>query len=461
MKKFKYLIVSIISIFLFNISAFAASGNLSVSSSSVYVGDSFTVTVNLYSMAAWVVKVTPSGPVSGCSINEVNDSGTGENVNKSISATCTATGTGTITLRLSGDITDSDYNTVYLSASKNVTVTQKPTPAPDSGSVTPSSGGNSSSNNNNSSINNPTTDDRSSNNNIKDLSVEGYELTQVDNNNYTLTVPYDVDSINVGGSTEDAKANINGIGKHNLNIGENNIEVVVTAENGSQNKINIKVTRKDNYYIEDLDRALKNDKSKEVNIKVKSDTKISESNLKNIKDSKKTVYFDYYDENNTLLYSWIVDGSKLKDTNELDTSIKFDSKNKKEILVLSNYADGIFISTNVKNNLKATKLKVFVGNKYSNGDLVNIYSYKTNSGKLEIVDKKIKVKDGFIEFEVNDDSDYFVTMSNINNNDEKICISKSMWWVPVVIGVLLLLLIIFFIIKKKKKKDITSDDEII
>ena len=92
--------------------------------------------------------------------------------------------------------------------------------------------------------------------------------------------------------------------------------------------------------------------------------------------------------------------------------------------------------------------------------MVNIYSYKTNSGKINLLDNKVKVKDGFVEFEVDGSSDYFVTMSDINNNDEKICISKSMWWVPVVIGVLLLL-IIFFIIKKKKKKDISSDDEII
>lgn len=461
MKKIKYLIVSIISVFLFNVSAYAASGSLSVSSSSVYVGDSFTVSVNLYSMAAWVVKVNSTGPVSGCSINEASDSGDGHNINKTISATCTATGTGTINIRLSGDITDEGYNTVYLSDSRNVTVTQRPAPAPDPVPVPSGGGGNN--NNNNNPVNNPTTDDRSGNNNLKELSVDGYELTKVDNNNYTLTVPYDVESINVGGKAEDSKANVSGTGKHDLNIGENNIEIVVTAENGSQNKIIIKVTRKDGYYIEDLDSVLKNDKLKDTSIIVNSDTKITSEDLKKIKDSKKTINFNYYDENKSLLYSWIIDGSRLKDTDELNIPISFDSKNKKEILKLSNYADGIFVDTQVKNSTKGRSLKIYVGNKYSDGDLVNIYSYKTNSGKLVLVENKVKVKDGFVQFEVEDDSDYFVTMSTINNSsdNDKICIKKSMLWIPAVIGgLLLLLIIIILIVKKKKKKDI-SDDEII
>ena len=103
MKKFKYLIISIISIFLFNVSAFAASGSLSVSSSSVYAGDSFTVNVNLNNVAAWVVNVSSSGPVSGCSIAIADDSGTTFNTSTTIPVTCTATGTGTIKIVLTGD----------------------------------------------------------------------------------------------------------------------------------------------------------------------------------------------------------------------------------------------------------------------------------------------------------------------------------------------------------------------
>ena len=123
MKKVKYLIISLISIFAFNINVFAASGSLGVSSSSVYVGDSFTVTANVSSAAAWNIHVSASGPVSGCSINQADATADAMDTNKTFSATCTATGTGTITIRLSGDVTSaSDGNAVNVSGSRSVTV---------------------------------------------------------------------------------------------------------------------------------------------------------------------------------------------------------------------------------------------------------------------------------------------------------------------------------------------------
>ena len=442
MKKVKYLIISLISIFAFNINVFAASGSLGVSSSSVYVGDSFTVTANVSSAAAWNIHVSASGPVSGCSINQADASADAMDTYKTFSATCTATGTGTITIRLSGDVTSaSDGNAVNVSGSRSVTVSNRPAPP---------------SNNNNN--NNQTTDNRSKNNNIKELSIEGYDLTKVDNNNYTLSVPNDVTSINIKATAEDSKSKVTGAGNHDINVGENNIEVVVTAENGSQNKINIKVTRKDGYYLEDLDTVLKNNKIDDINITIKSDTKITAQDLDKIKSSGKTVKFNYYNDYKSLVYSWIVDGTKLKNTNDLLTTISNDSDNKKDILRLSNYADGLFVGLKQTNNLPTgTKLKLFVGDKYKDNDLVNVYGYVKNNEKLELVKTKVKVENGYIEFEVTDASDYFVTMSTIPSSDKVVTTTNksSSTILFVIIGVLSLLvigLLIAFILKNKKNK---------
>ena len=126
MKKVKFLLLSLISIFAFNINVFAASGSLGVSSSSVYVGDSFTVTANVSSAAAWNIHVSASGSVSGCSINEANVSEDANDISDRFEATCTATGEGTITLTLSGDvISESDENVTDISGTKTVTVTKK------------------------------------------------------------------------------------------------------------------------------------------------------------------------------------------------------------------------------------------------------------------------------------------------------------------------------------------------
>ena len=45
-------------------------------------------------------------------------------------------------------------------------------------------------------------------------------------------------------------------------IGENNIEIIVTSESGLENIINILVTRRDGYYIENI--KITNNKIREV-----------------------------------------------------------------------------------------------------------------------------------------------------------------------------------------------------
>lgn len=447
MKKVKFLLVSLISIFAFSINALAASGSLSVSSGSVYVGDSFTVTANVNSAAAWNIHVSASGPVSGCSINQADATADALDTNKSFSATCTATGTGTITITLSGDVTSaSDGNAVNVSGSRSVTVSQKPAPTPTPTPTPPSN------NNNNNNI-----DTRSRNNNIKELSVDGYELVKVDTNNYTLSVPNDVTSINIKAIAEDSKSQVTGAGNHNINVGENNIEIIVTAENGSQNKINIKVTRKDGYYLEDLDNVLKNNKNNDINIRIKSDTKITIQDLDKIKSSKKTVKFNYYDDNEKLVYSWIIDGSKLGSTNDLITTIINDSENKKDILRLSNYADGLFMELKQLNSLPTdSKIKLFVGNKYKDNDLVNVYAYIKNNDKLELIKNKIKVENGYIEFEVTNTSDYFVTMSTIPNLNDVQSSCPILIIIIVVLSLVVIGLVIVFIIKNNKNKKIDT-----
>lgn len=466
MKKIKILLISLISMFAFNTSVYAASSSISVSSGNVYVGDSFTVSLYVNSSAAWNVHVTASGPVNGCTIHKADASDDALDTNRSFSTTCTATGEGTIVIRLSGDVTSaSDGNAVSVSGSRSVSVSQKPAPTP---SPTPSQPGNNTNNNhqtnNNNNKQNSTQNDgdnKSKNNNIKNISVDGYNLIKVDSNNYTLSVTNDVTNINVKATAEDSKSKVTGTGNHNINIGENNIEIIVTAENGSQNKINIKVTRKDGYYLEDLDSILNNNKITDINITIKSDTIITKEDLEKIKNSKKTVKFNYYNDDKSLAYSWIIDGSKIKTTSNLSTIITSDSDNKKDILKLSNYADGLFVVLKQNDLPSGTKLKLFVGNKYENNDFVNVYSYRNN--KLYLLKNKIKLDNGYIEFSLDNTSEYFVTMSTIPNtdittsveNNEKISI------LPIIILIICLIvigIIIIFIIKNKKKKKSNYDD---
>ena len=457
MKKVKLILISIVPIFVFCINAYATSCILKVSTDNVQVGDSFIVTANMSSAAAWNIHVSASGPVSDCTINQADTTADAMDTNKIFNATCKATGEGTITVSLSGDITSAtDGNAVQISDSKNITVSKKVEPQPTEPTEPQKPTEPTTTNN----------DNKSKNNNLKNISIEGYDLVKVDNHNYTLSVPNNVTSINVKATAEDNKSKITGLGKHNINIGENNIEIVVTAENGNQNKINIKVTRKDDYYLEDLDSLLKNNEKDNINITIEPTTKISSTDLEKIKKSKKTVNLNVYNSNKNLLYSWIIDGSKITNTNDLLTTITNDSVNKKERLKLSNYADGVLLELKQKDNLpNNTKIKIFVGDKYGNNDVVNIYGYIKNNSELKLLKNNVKVDKGYIEFEVEDATDYFITMSTISNSDEVVTTptteetSSSNPKLKIIIGtlsllvaILLILLIILFTKNNKRKK---------
>lgn len=300
--------------------------------------------------------------------------------------------------------------------------------------------------------NNDNDDAKSTNNKLKKLSIEGYDLEKVDENNYKSKVKNTTDEIKVIAEAEDSHSKIEGIGNHKLNVGNNTIEIVITSESGDKNKIVLNVERSKEINIVDLDEVLKKSNDNEIDIKVDGDTKLSSKDLTDIKESKKTINLNYSDENKK--YTLIVDGSKLNDFDELYTGVLLESKYKKKIYELSNYADGLYLSFNQKSNFPSgVSLKLSVKNKFSDNDKVNIYYYDKDSNKLILYKSGVKVKDGNIQFQLKNNSDLFITMSNIGDNDNnRFNIGLLLFGIIGIIGIILIISIVGFVIYKKKKK---------
>ena len=130
MKKLKIFLLLLVLLCISKTNVYAASGSLSTSTGTVYVGDSFTVSVNVFSAAAWNVHTSVLGPVTGCIINQADATADAMDTNKTFNATCTATSEGTITIRLNGDVTSAvDGNAVALYGSRNVSVISRPVPS--------------------------------------------------------------------------------------------------------------------------------------------------------------------------------------------------------------------------------------------------------------------------------------------------------------------------------------------
>ena len=92
------------------------------------------------------------------------------------------------------------------------------------------------------------TQKQSSNANLVDLGMNPNDFKGFKPGTYTynVIVPNDIESVNVYAKTQDTKAKItSGTGKHTLDIGNNDINVIVTAEDGSTQTYTINVTREE------------------------------------------------------------------------------------------------------------------------------------------------------------------------------------------------------------------------
>lgn len=440
----------IFSIILLPLNAFAAGGfGVSSGSVSMYPGESRTVNITTSDAVGKLNISSSNSGVATVSTGSVFIQTPGSSASITISGK--AVGTAVVSVVASDNFSTYSTEEILAGQTRTITVNVIAKPAP------PSNNNNNKQNNTRPNQNN-TQDNRSSNNNLRSVSVAGYQLVKVDANHYTLTVPNDVESINISATPEDSKARLTGGGSHAIKIGENSIDLVVTAENGTQNRINIKVTRKDGFYLEDLDSLLNSDKTGDINITIKEDTVITAKDLEKIKNSKKTVNFNYYDADKKLKYSWIIDGSKLTDTNDLLTTINNEVENKKAIQKLSNYADSLYVNLKQGDNLPAgAKIKLYIGDKYEDGDLVNIYAYLKDKNKLKLLDSKLEVKDGYIEFDVANVSNYLVTMSTIPDSEKEVVKpeEKKRNLLPIIgiICILVLGFICFILLKKRKKSD--------
>ena len=234
--------VFIATILVFTISSNAANLSISTSKSTVSPGEIYTVTVTLNGGA---------GPISATASN---GSGSGSQwlENSSLSFSCTAGSSGTVTISASGTVGDfTTEEDVPVSATKSVAIKQPdPTPVtPDpvipEPTPEPTSPSNSSSNIKPS--NKPTqTETKSSNSKLESLQIaEGIITPEFSKNvyEYAIIVPNEITKLNIAASQDHSRATVQVVGNEELQVGDNIVEIIVTAEDGSTSTYKIYATR--------------------------------------------------------------------------------------------------------------------------------------------------------------------------------------------------------------------------
>ena len=273
----------------------AASVTISPTTKEIKPGESVQLTIGVVEAAGWDLKVTNSGGT--LSEKDISPDTSGVETTKTLlKPTFTATKEGTYTITVSGEITYEDEKSDIGISKKKVSATSKITVKADEppkqeedtnqgGTTTPPennntstnkpSGGDSNnntsgneSNGNNTSSGNDTSNntgtsgsgsgtttekpeqkpaEKSSNNKLKNLGIKPNDFTgfKSGTTKYNVSVPNDVEEIEVYAEAQDSKAKVSGTGKMQLQVGSNQAKVICTAEDGTTKTYVINITRKE------------------------------------------------------------------------------------------------------------------------------------------------------------------------------------------------------------------------
>lgn len=290
-KTFKALII-IVACFFFQLRVSAGDVSIVTNNRNPSVGSNVVVTVKAPNVA---------GNFSVTSSNQSVLSGGSSNswIEGSVTYTFVAKAAGTATITVK-PIDAADYDGNVFSAVKSVTITV--------GNKTTSS---------------LTKKDLSSDNTLSSLSIDGVNLEPAFNKNttsYNVNLEAGVTKINVKATPNDKSAKVTGIGEIEVSEGNNNIEVVVTAENGSTktytitanvkeyDPINVKVENSKYTVVRNIKNVTAPNGYEETKIKIKGEevpafkNKTTGYTLVLLKDDKGNQNFYIYKDKKYILY---------------------------------------------------------------------------------------------------------------------------------------------------------------
>ncbi len=249
------LVVAVMLVFTPAEHVYAQGLGLSVSSSSITVGKTVKVTVSMPSgyFGTVVISSSDEGVLSngGDGVANIGDAA-GYPTSQSFSFTAKAAGSCTIKAYCTvvGDAEGNDAGGVITGASTKVTVTSASSNN-DSNSNKDNkdnSGSNTGNDSNANKDNENKEEKKSSNASLGSLVISAGTLSpefSAATKDYTATVDYSCSSLAVTANPADSKASVTSVtGNDSLEVGENTVSVVVTAEDGSTSTYNIVVTRR-------------------------------------------------------------------------------------------------------------------------------------------------------------------------------------------------------------------------
>lgn len=279
----------------------------------------------------------------------------------------------------------------------------------------------------------------SSDNNLKSLSIDGFNISPAFNKNtleYNVTLKPTTTSIKVNATLSDSKAKLSGVGEVEVKEGNNQINVVVTAENGTSKTyvINAVVPEKD-----PIEHKF-GEKNYNILRKLPENVPINFSNATLKFNDEEIPCLQNQTLNITLIY--------LRNSKNEENFYIYDEKNDKVTLYnqIDNNETSVYVLNNIENikGLYKTSLKI-------HGEVVDAYQIKL--GSKDYIIKARNVSTGKENLYVYDQDNK--TISLFNQEDISYLVDNTNLYKMLLIGLGSLIIILFLIViisTKNKKK---------
>lgn len=171
------------------------------------------------------------------------------------------------------------------------------------------------------------------------------------------------------------------------------------------------------------------------------------SNLIKTETKNKVIFIK--DKNDSFSYSWTFDKEEYnKKEFDFDLGINFTTPNKKKIeSLIKDDVKTKYISFNYHGDLPSkASIKVPVSDMFKDGNRLNLYYYNESKNQIELITNSVKVINGYVTFEIEHCSDYFLTMSIVKEASN----TSNNGVVIIVMLVVIVILIGYTLIKNKK-----------
>ncbi len=299
--------------------------------------------------------------------------------------------------------------------------------------ITPPSGGNTTTNTTNNTTTNTTTHNTTTTHTTTVILPTGSDYKSYDNTLISLTVAgkniylgyymptvfvdNDVTEVKVEYIKSDKKSTVVVTGNKNLQVGNNIITVTVTAEVGDVNVYRVVVVRRGNNNTITSNILTEN---KEVRIITTEAPVIDMSTIEDVKDNNKTLIVLVQDSNGRNLYEWNVDGSYLTYVESgLDTYITYLTNIPNPLSETITDKDASYLGFRQRGVLPSVAIiHVYVGDKYEDGTVLNLYRYNDATSKAEYQYGNIKVSGGYIQLRIYDGAEYILTPNVIQTGGD-------------------------------------------